>query len=68
MIVRLEGKQKGLWYSFTENKGGGPVRAIQVENDVKLAEATKMAVDLAKGLKLVKSDQFSELSVSLALL
>jgi len=51
LVVSLEGKFKGMWWSFTEDCGGGPIKAIRHLNpDLSLLDAMLRGAKIA-GLK-----------------
>ncbi len=47
LIVSLKGNDAGKWYSFTENKGGGPIKAIQETMGLSFKEALAYGAKLA---------------------
>ena len=47
LIVTLKGNNAGKWYSFTENKGGGPIKAIQEWMGLSFKDALKHGAGLA---------------------
>ncbi|PIR10216.1 MAG: hypothetical protein COV52_09665 [Gammaproteobacteria bacterium CG11_big_fil_rev_8_21_14_0_20_46_22] len=47
LIVTLKGNDAGKWYSFTESKGGGPIKAIQEWMGLPFKEALKYGAGLA---------------------
>ena len=47
LIVTLAGPHRGLWYSFTLGKGGGPIKAIQHAKDMSYAEAVAYGAEIS---------------------
>ncbi len=47
LIVSLKGKDAGKWYSFTENKGGGPIKAIQESMGLSFKDSLEYGAKLA---------------------
>ncbi|MCB1827144.1 MAG: toprim domain-containing protein, partial [Coxiellaceae bacterium] len=47
LIVSLVGPDAGKWYSFTENKGGGPIKAIQEAMGLSFKDALEYGARLA---------------------
>jgi hypothetical protein len=39
LIVTLSGDFQGCWYSFIDNMGGGPLKALRVKHNLSVAEA-----------------------------
>ncbi|TRY63746.1 hypothetical protein TCAL_14303 [Tigriopus californicus] len=51
LVVTLEGKHRGFWYSFVNGQGGGPLKAISHALDTaNFSETMKMALQIS-GLK-----------------
>lgn len=47
LIVTIKGSDAGKWYSFTEGKGGGPIKAIQEWQNLSFKEALAYGASLA---------------------
>lgn len=47
LIVALKGKDRGLWYDFSEGEGGAPIQAIMARENLSFEEALKEATTLA---------------------
>jgi hypothetical protein len=47
LIVALKGKDRGLWYDFSEGEGGAPIQAIMARENLSFKEALKEAATLA---------------------
>lgn len=47
LIVTMKGSDAGKWYSFTEGKGGGPIKAIQAWRNLSFKEALAYGASLA---------------------
>lgn len=47
LIVTLKGQNKGLWYDFSEGKGGAPIQAIMAKEGLSFKEALSQAANLS---------------------
>lgn len=47
LIVTLKGKDKGLWYDFSDGVGGAPIQAIMTRDKLSFKEAISKAASLA---------------------
>ena len=47
LVVTLQGEDKGKWFSFTQDKGGGPMQAVMMEHGFSYEQAVHFAAELS---------------------
>lgn len=47
LVITLQGVFKGCWYSFIDNVGGGPLKALRVKHNLSIAEAAVRGLEVA---------------------
>ena len=58
LVITLQGDFQGCWYSFIDNIGGGPLKALRVKHELSIAEAAVRGLEVANrcaGLALTTS-------------